>query len=108
MAAESFRTEAPCGHPDRAHRNRLRNLDEGLGKLTSLLGLTMKEVEEVNVEGDNVKVGFRRIGQSFSLTRIWRLTTGFKLIFNPSKPLSLTETLSSDIWNSPQSSKSLV
>jgi methylmalonyl-CoA epimerase len=40
----------------------VRNLDDSLKKFTSLLGLKVKEVEEVNVEGNNVKVAFLPIG----------------------------------------------
>jgi methylmalonyl-CoA epimerase len=40
----------------------VRNLDDSLKKFTSLLGLKVKKVEEVNVEGNNVKVAFLPIG----------------------------------------------
>jgi methylmalonyl-CoA epimerase len=40
----------------------VRDLNDSLKKFTSLLGLTVKEVEEVNVEGNNVKVAFLPIG----------------------------------------------
>jgi methylmalonyl-CoA/ethylmalonyl-CoA epimerase len=40
----------------------VRNLDDSLKKFTSLLGLKVKEVEEVNVEGNNVKVAFLPTG----------------------------------------------
>jgi methylmalonyl-CoA epimerase len=40
----------------------VRDLDDSLKKFTSLLGLKVKEVEEVNVEGNNVKVAFLPIG----------------------------------------------
>lgn len=40
----------------------VRDLDDSLKKFTSLLGLKVKEVEEVNVEGNSVKVAFLPIG----------------------------------------------
>ena len=40
----------------------VRNLEDSLKKFTSLLGLKVKEIEEVNVEGNNVKVAFLPIG----------------------------------------------
>ena len=39
----------------------VRNLDDSL-KIHSLLGLKVKEIEEVNVEGNSVKVAFLPIG----------------------------------------------
>jgi methylmalonyl-CoA/ethylmalonyl-CoA epimerase len=40
----------------------VKDLDDSLKKFTSLLGLKVKEVEEVNVEGNSVKVAFLPIG----------------------------------------------
>lgn len=40
----------------------VRDLDDSLKKYTSLLGLKVKEVEEKNLEGHNVKVAFLPIG----------------------------------------------
>lgn len=40
----------------------VRNLDDSLKKFTTLLGLKVREIEEVNVEGDRVKVAFLPIG----------------------------------------------
>jgi methylmalonyl-CoA epimerase len=40
----------------------VRNLDDSLKKFTNLLGLKVREIEEVNVEGDRVKVAFLPIG----------------------------------------------
>ena len=40
----------------------VRDLDDSLKKFTSLLGLKVREIEEVNVEGDRVKVAFLPIG----------------------------------------------
>jgi methylmalonyl-CoA/ethylmalonyl-CoA epimerase len=40
----------------------VKNLDDSLKKFTNLLGLKVREIEEVNVEGDRVKVAFLPIG----------------------------------------------
>ena len=40
----------------------VKDLEDSLKKFTSLLGLKVKEIEEVNVEGNNVKVAFLPIG----------------------------------------------
>jgi methylmalonyl-CoA epimerase len=40
----------------------VRDLDDSLKKYTSLLGLKVKEVEEKNLEGHNVRVAFLPIG----------------------------------------------
>ncbi len=40
----------------------VRDLDDSLKKFTSLLGLKVKEVEEKNLEGHDVKVAFLPIG----------------------------------------------
>jgi len=40
----------------------VKNLEDSVNRYTSLLGLKLKEIEEVNVEGNNVKVAFLPIG----------------------------------------------
>jgi methylmalonyl-CoA epimerase len=40
----------------------VKNLEDSVNRYTSLLGLKVKEIEEVNVEGNNVKVAFLPIG----------------------------------------------
>jgi methylmalonyl-CoA epimerase len=40
----------------------VRDLDDSLRKFTTLLGLKVKEVEEVSVQGNQVKVAFLPIG----------------------------------------------
>jgi methylmalonyl-CoA/ethylmalonyl-CoA epimerase len=40
----------------------VRDLDDSLKKFANLLGLKVREIEEVNVEGDRVKVAFLPIG----------------------------------------------
>jgi methylmalonyl-CoA epimerase len=40
----------------------VKNLEDSINRYTSLLGLKVKEIEEVNVEGNNVKVAFLPIG----------------------------------------------
>ena len=42
----------------------VRDLDDSLKKFTSLLGLKVKEVEEKNLEGHNVRVAFLPIGEA--------------------------------------------
>lgn len=40
----------------------VRNLDDSLKKFTNLLDLKVREIEEVNLEGHNVRVAFLPIG----------------------------------------------
>lgn len=42
----------------------VRDLEDSLKRFTSLLGLKVKEVEEVNVQGNDVKVAFLPIGET--------------------------------------------
>lgn len=42
----------------------VRDLEDSLKRFTSLLGLKVKEVEEVNLQGNDVKVAFLPIGET--------------------------------------------